>query len=195
MDTMRSTRDTGLQVPEPGTWVLDKAHTRVGFAARYMMLGKVRGHFANVDGTVQVGETPETSELEVTIDAASIDTNMEMRDDHLRSSDFLDVETYPSLIFRSTEVERTGQTTGRITGHLTIKDLTKPVVLEAEYLGMAPGPDGSERAAFTARGKIDREEWGITWNVALETGGWLVGPTVGLEIEAMLTKDARRPGA
>lgn len=188
MDTMEANAGPGMAVPAQGTWALDTAHTRVGFAARYMMLGKVRGYFAGVDGTVEVGETPESSLVEVTIDAATIDTNMEMRDNHLRSPDFLDVEVYPSITFRSTTVERTGETTGRITGDLTIKDVTRQVVLDAEYLGMAPGPDGSERAAFTARTEIDREDWGITWNVALETGGWLVGPTVGIEIEAMLSR-------
>ncbi|HEX9890883.1 MAG TPA: YceI family protein [Actinomycetota bacterium] len=197
MDTMHAPGGAEVRVPEAGAWVLDTAHTRVGFAARYMMLGKVRGHFATVDGTVRVGDSPETSEVEVTMDASSIDTNMEMRDDHLRSPDFLDVETYPTLTFRSTAVEKTGPATGLITGDLTIKAVTRPVVLEAEYLGMAPGPDGSERAAFSARGRIDREEWGIIWNVALETGGWLVGPTVDLEIEVMLTRgeDVPRAGA
>jgi polyisoprenoid-binding protein YceI len=181
----------GLEAPPAGDWEIDAVHSNVTFTARYMMLSKVRGRFGSYAGTIHVGEIPEDSSVEVTIEAASIDTNNAMRDDHLRSPDFLDVERYPTLAFRSTKVERTGDTLLRVSGDLTIRDVTRPIVLEVEY-------DGYERRdlldrsriAFTATTEIDREEFGITWNQALETGGVLVGKTVGIELEIQAVRPA-----
>jgi polyisoprenoid-binding protein YceI len=178
----------GVELPPVGTWVFDKAHTTVGFVARHM-LTRVRGRFNEFDGTVIVGQGPEDSSVEVEIDLASVETKTDMRDDHLRSPDFFDIEKYPTMTFRSREVRPTGGSTFQIVGDLTIKDITNEVVLDAEFLGFGPGPQGSEGpvvAAFTAKAEVDREAWDLTWNLALETGGWLVGRTVQLEIDTEL---------
>jgi polyisoprenoid-binding protein YceI len=174
-------------LPPAGTWRFDRAHTSVEFVARHM-LTKVRGRFGDFEGTVVVAERPEDSHVEVEIDAASIETRTQMRDDHLRSADFLEVETYPKLRFRSTEVRPTGARTFQLVGDLTIRDVTRPVVLEAELVGWGPGmdPSGPPKAHFSAWTEIDREDWGLTWNVAVETGGWLVGRRVRIEIETEL---------
>ncbi len=173
----------GIEIPASGTWEIDVAHSTVGFVARHLMVTKVRGAFGVFGGKVLVGETPEDSSVEVHIDAASIDSRSPDRDKHLRSPDFLDVERYPDLVFRSTKVERTGDTTLRVHGDLTIRDVTKPVVLEAEFSGLTGDPWGGKRVAFSATTEIDREAWGITWNVALETGGVLVSKKVLIDIE------------
>jgi polyisoprenoid-binding protein YceI len=173
----------GVGAPPVGTYTLDPAHTAIGFVAKHMMFTKVRGHFARFDGAIVVGETPQDSSVHVTMEADSLTTGVHARDQHLRSRDFFEIERYPQLSFRSTKVEWTGGNTLRVTGDLTVRDVTRPVVLEAEYEGATPDPWGGFRVAFTARGEIDREDWGITWNVALETGGVLVSKKVTLEIE------------
>ena len=175
-----------------GEWSIDAGHTNVVFTARYMMLTKVRGRFSSFEGTIHVGDEAEGSWAEGTIQAASIDTNNPKRDDHLRSPDFLDVERFPTLSFRSTKVERAGDTSLRVTGDLTIKDVTRPVVLDVEYEGYTPRDLMSKaRVAFTARTEIDREDFGITWNQALETGGVLVGPKIGIEMEIQAVRPAK----
>ncbi|HEU4354456.1 MAG TPA: YceI family protein [Actinomycetota bacterium] len=181
----------GVVLPPVGMYAFDKAHTEVGFVARHM-ISKVRGRFTEFDGTIAIGETLEGSHVEVEIDAASIWTNTGMRDDHLRSGDFLETETYPKLIFRSTGVRPTGGTSFQLVGDLTIKDTTNEVVLDAEFLGFGPGSRGGTVVAFTAKTEIDREDWDMTWNVAVETGGLLVGKKVQIEIdvEALLVEDA-----
>jgi polyisoprenoid-binding protein YceI len=121
------------QVPPAGTWKIDSAHSSVVAVAKHMMVAKTRGHFGSFNGTLHVGETPEESWVEVTIDAASIDTGVEMRDDHLRSSDFMDVETHPTITFRSTQLEVTGDDTFLLHGDLTIRGVTQPVTLEVGY--------------------------------------------------------------
>jgi polyisoprenoid-binding protein YceI len=172
--------------PPAGTWTFDKAHTTIGFVARHM-LTKVRGRFTEYDGKVEIGERPEDSSVEVRIEAASLTTDTQMRDDHLRSDDFLEVETYPQLVFKSKELRPTGETTFELVGDLTIKDITREVVLQAEFDGFGPTMDGTGLlAAFSARTEIDREAWDMTWNVAVETGGWLVGRKVQIEIDAEL---------
>jgi polyisoprenoid-binding protein YceI len=178
---------TGVELPPAGTWVFDKAHTSVEFVARHM-LTKVRGRFNEFDGTVVIAERPEDSSVEVEIDAASLETKTDMRDDHLRSADFLDVERYPKLTFRSTAVRVTGSNTFELVGDLTIKDATREVTLEAEFQGWGPGlrPDDPKKAAFSAWTEIDREDWDITWNMVVETGGLLVGKRVRIEIETEL---------
>jgi polyisoprenoid-binding protein YceI len=155
------------------------------------MLTKVRGRFADFEGTLHIGETPDQSWVEVSIDAASIHTDTETRDEHLRSPDFLDVERFPKLTFKSTKVERTGDTSLRVTGDLTIRDVTRPVVLDAEFEGTTKGIRGDTRVAFSANTEIDREEWGVMWNMTLETGGVLVGKRVRIEldVQAILQTD------
>jgi polyisoprenoid-binding protein YceI len=180
-----------LVAPPAGDWEIDAGHSDVTFTARYMMLTKVRGRFGSHAGTIHIGEGPDDSWAEVTIDASSIDTNHEMRDNHLRSEDFLHVEGFPTLRFRSTKLEQTGPATLRVTGDLTIKDVTKPVVLDVEYGGyVARDLMGRSRIAFTAKTEIDREEFGITWNQTLETGGVLVGKKVGIELEVQAVRPA-----
>jgi polyisoprenoid-binding protein YceI len=174
----------GIEAPAAGTWNIDLAHSELAFVARYLMVTKVRGGFGEFSGTLHIAEAPEASWVEVTIKAASIDTGTPDRDKHLRSADFLDVERFPELRFKSTKVELTGGTGLKVTGDLTIRDVTKQVVLDAEFQGIAKDPWGGTRAAFSATTEIDREEFGASWNVALETGGWLVSKRVRLELEA-----------
>lgn len=175
------------KLPPAGTWTFDKAHTRIEFVARHM-LSKVRGKFSEYDGTVTIAERPEDSHVEVEIQAASLSTDTQMRDDHLRSDDFLEVEEYPTLSFRSTALRPTGENTFELVGHLTIKGITREVVLDAEFNGWGPSmtPDRPPLAAFSARTEIDRHDWDMTWNVAVETGGWLVSRKAQIEIETEL---------
>lgn len=175
--------------PAAGTWRIDGAHTTVAFIARHLMVTKVRGRFNAFDGVVTVGERVEDSRADVTIDAASIDTGVDFRDNHLRSADFLDVEQYPHLRFVSTAVRQTGEETLEIDGELTIRDVTRPVTLDATFDGVSTNYDGSERAGFTATTDIDREDWGITWNQALESGGVLVSKKVKIELDVQLIRD------
>lgn len=189
-DTKRPEGDTAVRdraaYPPAGTWTFDRDHTTIGFVARHM-LTKVRGRFTRYDGTVVVAERPEDSRVEIAIEAASLLTDTDRRDDHLRSDDFLEVETYPQLTFKSTELRPTGESTFDLVGQLTIKDITREVVLKAEFDGFGPTMDGSGMlAAFSATTEIDRESWDMTWNMAVETGGWLVGRKVQIEIEAEL---------
>ncbi len=173
----------GIEIPAPGVWELDRAHTRLGFVARHLMVTRVRGNFGVFGGAITVGERPEDSKVEVRIDAASIDTGTKDRDTHLRSPDFLDVEKYPELTFRSTKVERVGTNSLQVEGDLTIREVTRPVVLEAEFEGLTDDPWGNKRIGFTATTEIDREDWGMTWNVALEKGGLLVSKKVQIELD------------
>lgn len=171
-----------ITLPPAGTYVFDKAHTEIGFVGRHM-ISKVRGRFTEFDGTIVIGETPQDSRVEVEIDATSITTSQDMRDDHLRGGDFLEAETYPKLTFKSTEVRLTGGNRFELVGDLTIKDVTREVVLDAEFLGSGPGLQGGTLAAFSAKTEIEREDWDMTWNVAVETGGLLVGKKVQIEID------------
>jgi len=185
----------GVEAPAPGDWNVDPAHSELAFIARYLMVTKVRGGFTDFSGTLHIAEKPEESWVEMTIKAASIDTGTPDRDKHLRSADFLDVERFPELRFKSTKVELTGGTSLTVTGDLTIRDVTKPVVLDAEFQGIAKDPWGGTRAAFSATTEIDREEFGASWNVALETGGWLVSKKVRLELEAQAIRVTGEPSS
>lgn len=179
-----TTRDfDGVAVPVPGRYQLDVTHTTVGFVAKHLMVAKTRGRFGEFDGTVTIADAPLDSSVEVTIQAASIDSRTEDRDAHLRSPDFLDVENFPTLSFRSTDVRHQGGEKFAVDGELTIKGITNPVVLDMELDGVMGDPWGGQRLAFTASTEIDREAWGLTWNVALETGGVMVGKRVKIEIE------------
>jgi polyisoprenoid-binding protein YceI len=172
-----------VQLPVPGTWEIDPSHSTVGAVARHLMVSKVRGRFNSFSGQVTIGETPAKSSVVATIDASSIDTAEPRRDEHLRSADFLDAENYPTLEFRSTSVEQTGEVSLRMDGDLTIRGVTRPVSLDVSYLGLITDPFGNNKAVFSAETEIDREEWGMTWNAALETGGVLVGKKLKIELE------------
>ncbi len=175
------------ELPPVGRWTIDATHSDVQFVARHMMIAKVRGHFREFEGWIDVAERPEDSRVEVVI-AASIDTGDPTRDAHLRSPDFLDVERYPHITYRSTAVRPAEGDRWRVEGDLTIRDVTRPVALDVEFEGVALDPWGNLRAGFVASAQIDREEFAVTWNQALETGGFLVGKgiRVELDIEAVL---------
>ncbi len=154
---------------------------------RHLMISTVKGHFTEVEGSVSVeGDDVETAHVDVRIGASSIDTRVEQRDQHLRSPDFLDVESYPELRFESTNVERVGDDRLKITGELTIRDTTREVSLDVQELGRVKDPWGSERAGFTATTQINRRDFGLNWNQALETGGVLVGDRVSITLETEL---------
>ncbi len=172
----------GIELPPVGTWKLDPAHTSVEFVARHM-LTKVHGRFTGFEGTIEVSERPEDSRVYVEVDTATIQSNHGQRDDHLRSGDFLEIEKYPKLTFKSTEVRLTGGNKLQIVGDLTIKNVPRPVTFDAEYLGWGQNPFDATVMSFTARTRIDREDWGMTWNMVLETGGLLVSKNVDLEID------------
>jgi polyisoprenoid-binding protein YceI len=170
------------ELPPAGTYELDVAHTTVEFVGRHM-LSKTRGRFTDFKGRIVVGDTPESSSVDVEIDAGSIQTNTEKRDEHLKSGDFLELETYPTIAFKSTAVRRTGDDKFELDGDLTIKDVTRPVTLTGEFLGHGKGMQGDAMFGASARTTIDREEYGMTWNMAVEAGGVLVGKRVDIEIE------------
>lgn len=170
---------------------LDKAHSQIDFSVRHMMISKARGRFDSFDGVFNIDPlTPSKSSVDVTIDAGSINTRDAQRDTHLKSADFFDVETYPTLHFVSTKVERTGEYTAKVYGDLTIRDVTKPVVLDVEHTGSQKSPWGNISFGFEADTKINRKDWGLGWNVALETGGVLVGDDVSIHIELELVQVA-----
>ncbi|MDP9301100.1 MAG: YceI family protein [Actinomycetota bacterium] len=174
---------TRVSLPAPGTYEIDPAHTGLSFISKHMMLAKVRGRFGVFSGTIHIDEQPERSWVEVEIDASTIDTNMPMRDDHLRSGDFLDLENHPTMVHKSTGLEITGERTFKLHGDLTIRGTTLPVDLDVEYEGVNVGLRKETRVGFTATGEIDREAYGMMWNQALETGGVLVGKTVKIELD------------
>jgi polyisoprenoid-binding protein YceI len=171
------------------SWKIDPSHTRAGFSVRHMMIANVHGQFENVSGTVDFNEQdPARSSVDVQIEVASLTTRDEKRDGHLRSADFFDAEQYPYMTFKSRRVEKLGENHGRLIGDLTIRGITKEVALDVEYTGQAKSPWGTTSAGFTARTKVNRKDWGLNWNVALETGGVLVGDTVNIESEAEIVK-------
>ena len=174
------------------SWKIDNAHSLVEFSVRHMMISTVRGRFERFSGTVEFNENdPAASSVDVQIEAASINTNEPQRDNHLRSADFFEAETYPHLTFKSTRVEKVDENNGRIYGELTIRNVTRPVVLETEYNGQAKSPWGSTSAGFTANTKINRKDWNLVWNQALETGGVLVGDEIKMHIELEIVKVAQ----
>jgi len=171
------------------TWNFDPVHSDIGFSVRHLMISKVRGHFKKWSGSLAVDESkPEASHVSVEIDAASLDTKEEQRDNHLRSPDFLDAATYPFIRFESTGVRKTGDAEFKVTGNLTIHGVTKPVALDVKYAGRTKDPWGGERAGFTAKTAIDRKDYGLTWNMALEAGGLLVGDKVEINLEIEVVK-------
>lgn len=178
------------------SWKIDSAHSEVNFAVRHMMISKVRGQFEQFDGTIEFDpDRPAETRVEVHIDVASINTREEQRDNHLRSADFFDVENYPTMTFRSTDVEVTGEDSARLTGELTIRDETHSVSVDVEYAGLAKSPWGTTSAGFSARTSLNREDWGLTWNQPLETGGWLVGKEVEIFIDVELVRQEQEEAA
>ena len=173
------------------SWTADTNHSEISFTTKHMGIFTVRGYFNKFEVQLNYDETnPEKSSVTAKIDASSINTNNEQRDGHLKSPDFFNVAEYPVLTFESTRVEVLSATTGKLHGNLTIRDVTKPVVLDVEFTGQAKSPWGTISSGFIANGKIDRTQWGLTWNQALETGGLLVGTEVGLHLELEAIKQA-----
>lgn len=180
----------GTQLPTAGTWTFDTAHSSIEFVARHLMMSKVRGRFSGWDGSITVGDPVTGSSVDVTIDTASVDTRDAKRDEHLRSSDFFDVENFPAMTFRSTGVRASGDRRWQLEGDLTIRGTTRPVVLDLEYLGIEKDPWGKEHAGFSASTELDREEFGLKWNAALESGGVLVGKKVKIELDIQAIRAA-----
>ncbi|QSO47862.1 YceI family protein [Alicyclobacillus mengziensis] len=170
-------------------WTLDKAHSDVGFSVRHMMISNVRGHFNDFEASVTSDDTDLTSaKISVSIDPKSIDTRSEDRDNHLRSADFFKVEEYPRITFESTRLVHKGGDNYVVEGNLSIIGTTKPVTLDCEIQGPAKDPWGNEKIGVVATGKLNRADFGLTWNAALEAGGVLVGDTVKLDIELQFSK-------
>lgn len=172
-------------------WQIDPTHSEVQFAVRHLMISTVRGQFEKFSGTVDLNEAnPTLSSVDVQIEAASITTRNEQRDAHLRSPDFLNVDQYPTITFKSKRVEQIDANHGRIIGDLTIRDITHEVPLEVEYSGQAKTPWGTTSAGFSAHTKFNRNDWGLNWNQTLEAGGVLVGEEIKISIEVEVVKQA-----
>ncbi len=174
-----------------GNYAIDPAHSRIGFVARHAMVTKVRGSFNEFDGSGYFdAENPANSHLELTIQAASIDTRNADRDGHLRSNDFFDIENHPQITYVSTAVEQVDAESYRVTGDLTIKGVTKPVAVEFEYTGTAVDPFGNTRIGFEGKTTVNRKDWGVNWNAVLEAGGLLVSEKVTLEFDISAVRRA-----
>lgn len=172
-------------------WEIDSSHSGIHFSVRHLVIAKVRGQFARWTGTVQAPDGDfDKASAEIVIDATSIDTGVADRDAHLKSADFFDTATFPELTFKSTRVEAQGEDRLRLIGKLTIKDVTREVALDVERLGTVKDPWGNQRAAFSAKTSVNRGDFGLTWNQALETGGVMVGDRIDIEIEVEAVKQA-----
>ena len=167
----------------PGTWTLDQAHTEVGFSVRHAGISKVRGQFTEADATLVVGDTLTTSSIQATVQTASFDSNDDNRDAHVKGPDFFNVEEYPHMTFKGAQTQGTPENF-KLTGDLTIKNTTLPVVFDVEFGGVAVDPFGATRAGFSATAQISRKAFGITWNAALEAGGVLVGDKVTITVDS-----------
>jgi len=183
-DSVASTREfEGLQIPAAGTYQLDAAHKRVGFVVKHLMVSKVRGNFSEADATITIAEDPMQSSVTATIKTGSVHTGQVDRDNHLRTGDFFEAEKYPTMEFRSTGIKSHAGTEFVLDGELTIKGVTKPVELLVEFEGVGRSPYGFDVFGFSASTEIDREDWGLTYNMALESGGVMIGKKVKIEIE------------
>ena len=180
----------GRDIPVPGTWEFDPAHTSIIVVGRHSMIVKVRGRFNEFSGRIHIAESPQDSWAEATIQAASIDSGVQTRDDHMRSPDFLDVERFPTFSFRSTGLELGEGSILRMAGDLTIRDVTREIELDVEYEGATIDPWGNPRIGFSATGEFEREAFGMTWNQVMDRG-WLVSKAFRLEIDvaAILQRD------
>ena len=187
--SIAATREwNGVTIPQAGTFAIDPNHSNVGFVARHMVFTKVRGQFPDVNGTVILAENPTDSTVEVTITTTTVNTGAPDRDQHLRSGDFFDVENHPEMTYRSTDIRHLGGNEFVVVGDLTIRGVTRPVELAVTFEGVGTNPWGQQVAGISARAEVDREQWGLTWNAALETGGVLVGRKVILELEVQATR-------
>ncbi|MBB1155515.1 MULTISPECIES: YceI family protein [Amycolatopsis] len=174
-----------------GTYTIDGSHSRIGFVARHAMVTKVRGSFNEFEGSFTLdGENPANSSANVTIQTKSVDTRNADRDGHLRTNDFLSVEQFPTITFTSTGIKQTGEDTFDVTGDLTVKDVTKQVTIPFEFGGAAKDPFGNDRVGFEGSTTINRSDYGVTFNAALETGGVLVSDKITLEFEISAIKNA-----
>jgi polyisoprenoid-binding protein YceI len=172
-----------------GTYAPDASHSRIGFVARHAMVTKVRGHFTEYEGSGHFdADAPENSTLELTIQATSIDTGNADRDAHLKSNDFFDMENHPTITFSSTGVEKVEDDVYRVTGDLTVRGTTKPVSIDFEYTGAAVDPFGNTRIGLEGRTTVNRKDFGLNWNAALDTGGVLVSEKVTLEFDVSAVK-------
>ena len=178
------------------SWQIDPAHSQIQFSIRHMMISNVRGRFENFTGAIEFEEKdPTRSLVDVQIETASINTRETQRDGHLRSPDFLNAEKYPYLSFKSKRVEKIDDSHGRVIGDLTIRDVTKEVALDVEYAGQAKSPWGTVSAGFSATAKINRKDWGLTYNQVLETGGVMVGDVINITIDLEIVKQAEAVSA
>jgi polyisoprenoid-binding protein YceI len=178
-----TTPQTSDRLIEPGTWVFDPSHSSVEFVARHLMVTKVRGRFGHVEGTITIAEDPLQSSVQAKVDAASIESGDPKRDEHLKSADFFAVDQYPTIEFVSTSVRDRGDGHYDLTGDLTVRGVTREVTWDLEYLGSVQDPWGGTRAGFSATTEVNRKDWGLEWNMALEAGGLLVGEKARLNIE------------
>jgi len=185
----------GRLIPSAGVYEIDPAHTDVEFVGRHMMITKVRGRFSDVRGRITIAEEPEDSHVEVEIGVASVSTGNGDRDTHLKSGDFFDVERYPTVTFRSTTVRALPDNTWEVDGDLTIRDVTRPVTLQVDFDGGGASPFGDQRIGFSAATDVNREDFGLTYNVALETGGVLVGKTARIELSVQAVAAAASQAA
>jgi polyisoprenoid-binding protein YceI len=180
----------GITIPTAGTFKLDPVHSQVGFVIRHLMVSKVKGKFTEVEAEITIADDPTASSVTAVIQASSVDTGVADRDNHIRTGDFLEIEKYPTLTFRSTAVKDASGDTFTLVGDLTIKDVTKEVELEVEFGGVGKSPYGYEAIGFSATTEIDREEFGVNFNAALETGGVMLGKKVKIEIEGEAIRQA-----
>ncbi len=182
MSTTLTRNTAGTTVPAAGRYEIDPAHSSASFQVRHLGLSKVRGGFEAFTGTIEIADDVTQSAVEVSLDASSFSTGADDRDNHVKSADFLDVDNHPALTFRSTGVRQDGDD-WKVDGELTVKDVTRPVTLDVEFEGAGDDPWGNGRIAFSAATEINRDDWGISWNQTLETGGVLVGKTVKITID------------
>jgi polyisoprenoid-binding protein YceI len=180
----------GAEYPAVGTYVLDTMHTNLGFTARHMAVSKVRGSFKKFEGSLEVAERPEDSKVSLSIEAGSVDTREEGRDEHLRTNDFFDVANHPTWTFASTAIKSVTPTEFKVDGDLTIRGVTRPVTLVVELEGVVKDPYGLHRVGFSAKTTINREDFGVAFGAVMEAGGLVVGKKVDIEIEAEATLQA-----
>lgn len=172
----------------PGRWKVDPSHSRIGFSARHLVVAKVHGSFEKFEADLVIAPDPMQSTVEVTIQVASLTTGDDGRDNHLRSADFFDVEHYPTMTFTATSFERS-RDAFRMHGNLTVRAVTRPVTFDLQFEGVSGDPWGGTRAGFTATTEVNRKDWGLEWNMALETGGVLVGEKVKVELDIEAVKE------
>ncbi len=183
-----SITETRTTLPKAGTYIIDPTHTEVGFVARHLIGTKVRGRFTEASGTFTVAENPEESTVEAEVKTATIHTNQSMRDDHLRTNDFLDVETHPTITLKSTGLQRLTDTEWKLIADLTIRGVTKSTVFDLEFLGQGPSmQEGKDVVAFSANAEIDRRDFGVSFNHSLVDGSVVVGNKVKIEVEVEAT--------